>query len=45
MKKKKQISVVSKDTLDIIKAIKLMDLIQKDEIIAAIFDLKTKSDD
>lgn len=44
MKKKQKIPMVSKDTLDIIKELKILDLLQKHDIITAIIDLKNKLD-
>jgi hypothetical protein len=45
MKNEQQIPVASKDTLDIIKAIRSLDLLQKQDIIDTLVDLKSKSGD
>jgi len=45
MKKEPQIPVVSKDILDIIKATKSLNSLQKQELIATILRLRTKKGD
>lgn len=45
MKKKQEIPLVKKDTQDIIKALKPLDLLQKKDILATIVAVKTKSSD
>ncbi|MDF2944083.1 MAG: hypothetical protein K0S01_2941 [Herbinix sp.] len=45
MKEDQQIPMLRRDILDILKAIKLLDLLQKKDILITIIDLKTKSDD
>lgn len=45
MKKDQELPIVITDTLDIIKALKLCDLLQKQDIIAAIVTVNTTSSD